>query len=494
MAIIPRLLSSGSSDSALPRSSAETIHVTRGPLLTELESQAGFTLEEYRAAGGYRLAAAIATAEDTEAFLLELDRAGVRGRAGGGYPTAHKWYLVSRKEGESKYFVCNANAHPGDLKVPYLLGASPHKLIEAVAAAALLSGASTAYLAVPGWHSQLVQLLRGALDEVREAGLLGAGAFGGRRSLEVQMFEIPDVYIAGEETALLEAIEGRAPRPRGKTPLPTSQGLFGSPTAVSNLETVLQAFLALRGGADAYRRWGTDTAPGTMIFELQGDVERPGLYELPLGTSLRDLVFGHGGGSGQREIKLIFPGGLSSAPVGADALDLALDYDSLRDAATDLGSGSVIVVSSEVAAPDLATELAAFFHHASCGKCRPCKDGTQRTLTMLGRLGELDKKSIDLVGRSMPAPKRRYALQILGQAPVTAPTGISYTDMTDGLAKISELCEFYKFRGDCHHSTEAASVIQRLIELFRPEFEERANPSAASYTESETTAVAAVTG
>jgi NADH-quinone oxidoreductase subunit F len=440
--------------------------VVRGPLLRAMEAARG-ALEELRAAGGYALPARIA-AEGAGGFLLELNRAGVRGRAGGGYPTAHKWWLVARSDAAEKYFVCNANARPGDLKVPHLLALSPHAVLEAVAAGALLCGAGVAYLALPPERAELRDAYRRALDEAQGAGLLGA--------LEVRLFEVPGAYIAGEETALLEAIEGRVPRPRVKPPLPVRRGLGGHPTVVSSLETVLQAWLALRVGADAYRAHGTETSPGTMVFSLQGDVARPGLYELPMGTSLRELLE-HGGGTGERALRLVFPGGLSSPPVGPDGLDLALEYDS----DTDLGSGAVIALAGEVDGPELAVELAAYFHEGSCGKCRPCKEGTQRALTMLRHLDELGEKSIDLAGRRMPEPRRRYTLKVLGQNDPGAPSGISYTDMTrgQGIAKIEEFCEFFKHRGDCHHSVEAATVLQRVIELFRADFDARIVPAAA---------------
>jgi len=369
---------------------------------------------------------------------------------------------VRQKEAPRKYFVCNANVHAGDAKGPHLLALAPHAVLEAVAVGALLCGAKTAYLAIPAPREELRAGMARALDEAAAAGVL--------QGVEVRIAAIPDAYIVGEETALLAAIEGQEPRPRLKPPLPASSGLLGAPTAVSNLETVLQAWLALRLGAARFRATGTETAPGTLVFSVRGDVPRPGLYELPLGTSLRALVVEHAGAD-PAEVKLVFPGGWSSPPVGGDALEVALDYDGVQDAGTDLGSGSVIVVGKDMPAPELALQLAEFFHHASCGRCRPCKDGTNRVVNMLRRLGELDRKSIDLQGLTLPQPKRRYALRVLGQADLSAPSGISYTDMTTGLAKIEEMCEFFKHRGDCHHSTEAARVIQRLIELFRPEFE-----------------------
>jgi NADH:ubiquinone oxidoreductase subunit F (NADH-binding) len=447
------------------------MHVTRGPLLEDLVRSEGASLEPYLATGGYDLPLRIAGAERVDSFLVALERAGVRGRAGGGYPTAHKWHLVARHAADVRYFVCNARAVDDDPKVPYLLDASPHRVLEAVAVGALLCGARTAHLAVSAAAAAAGSPLVKALSEAVDAGLVDADG-GGRCRVDIRIVTAPDAYIAGEETALLESIEGRRPVPRGKPPLPTSSGLFGAPTAVSNLETVLQAAYALRVGAEQYREYGTSTSPGTMIFSLVGDVRRPGLYELPLGTSVGTLVEDFGRGS-EEGVKLVFPGGYESPPVPVESFDVPLAFDTIRRAGSTLGSGTVVVIGRHVAAPELALKLASRFHAASCGKCRPCKDGTERTATMLSRLPQLGQKSIDLAGRSMPQSKRRYTLTVLGQSSSTAPLGISYTDMTSGLAKIEELCEFYKYRGDCHHSTASASVIQRLITLFRDEFEQR---------------------
>jgi NADH-quinone oxidoreductase subunit F len=205
-----------------------------------------------------------------------------------------------------------------------------------------------------------------------------------------------------------------------------------------------------------------------MLFSLSGHVNRPGLYELPLGTTLRELIFEHGQGvSGGRDLKAVFPGGVSSPALGPEALDLGLDFDSLRDAESDIGSGAVIVVAEGTCMVEFAARLAEFFHEASCGKCQPCKDGTQRTSVMLNNLERLDEKSVDWLGKALPASPRNRELTVLN----SAPAGISYTDTASGLDKIRHLCEFYKYRGDCHHSTEAASSIQSILSLFPADFE-----------------------
>lgn len=471
MQIIQRLLN-GTAE-AQARAGGQALRVVAGPLLTDLTAQPAHRLAEYRGAGGYELAARVARSRDHAAVCETLEEAGLRGRAGGGFPTGHKWHLVARSEAPEKYFVCNANAGPGDMKVSYILGAAPHKVIEAVCVGALTVGASVAYLAIPAALAEIHQMFEAALAEVTEAGLLGEDAFGSGRALELRLVSLPPVYIVGEETALLEHIEGRPPRPRGKPPLPTSRGLHGAPTVVSNIETVLHAAWVLRHGAAAFRSQGAEYAPGTLVFSVSGDVERPGLYELPLGTSLAKLVNELAGGvRGRGRAKLVFPGGLASVPVAGPALDVALEYDVLKELGSELGSGTILVVAEDTSAVDLAIELGRLFHESSCGKCQPCKDGTQRTLVMLERLEEIHKPGIDVSDRSMPPTKRRVSLRVVN-APSTAPSDISYTHWSEGLDKIDVLCQFYKHRGDCHHSHEAASVIQSLLERFRPEFEAR---------------------
>lgn len=444
-------------------------HVHPGPLLTGVLSSAAATLDEYVLKGGYEVARRVASQASPDEVIQTLDEAGLRGRAGGGYPTAHKWWLVARQEAAEKYFVCNANAgQPGGFKERFLLGANPHLVVEAVVTGALAVGAVRALIALPVQLSEQARLLEAAAAEARGRGFLGDDVFGSGRRVEVNVFRTPGDYINGEETSLMELVEGRIGQPRGKPPLPTARGIFGSPTVVNNLETVLQAHHILKVGAEEYRRVGTPYAPGTMIFGLSGHVNRPGLYELPLGTTIRELVYEYGGGvPGGGGVRAVFPGGVSSPVLGADSLDVRLDFDSLREAESDIGSGAVIVAAEGTCMVRLAAKLADFFHLASCGKCQPCKDGTHRTGVMLNNLERLDEKSIDRIDKVLPASPRTRTLTVLS----STPAGVSYTDTAKGLDKIRHLCEFYKYRGDCHHSTEAANSIQSLIARFTDEFE-----------------------
>ncbi|HYJ87665.1 MAG TPA: NADH-ubiquinone oxidoreductase-F iron-sulfur binding region domain-containing protein [Pyrinomonadaceae bacterium] len=441
-----------------------------GPLITDLLSNAGGSSEEHRRLGGYEIARRIAKQNTRDEAIQSLDDAGLRGRAGGGYPTAHKWWLVSQSESEEKYFICNANAgQAGSFKERFLLSANPRQIIEAVMTGALVVGASLAFIALPPHLSAEARLLEEAIQEARDQGYLGSNIFDTSRRLDVFVYKSLGGYIIGEETALMELMEGKVGRPRTKPPLPTARGLFGMPTVVNNLETILNAYYILRVGAEQYRQAGQTHAPGTLIFSLSGHVKRPGLYELPLGTTLRELIFEHGQGMADgRALKAIFPGGVSSAVLGPESLDVGLDFDSMREVDSDLGSGSVIVVAEQTCMAHVATQLAEFFYFGSCGKCQPCKDGTQRTGVMLHNLQRLDEKSIDRSGKILPQSLRKRTLNVLNN-PVA---GVSYTDTTEGLDKIRYLCEFYKYRGDCHHSTEAANSIQGLLKRFMKEFEE----------------------
>jgi NADH-quinone oxidoreductase subunit F len=248
------------------------------------------------------------------------------------------------------------------------------------------------------------------------------------------------------------------------------------PTIVNNLETVLQAHYILKVGAAEYRRFGARRAAGTLIFSLSGHVKRPGLYELPLGTSLRELIFEYGQGlMYERPLKAVFPGGISSPVLGPESLDTNLDFDSMREIESDIGSGSVIVAAEGTCMVQVATQLAEFFYYNSCGKCQPCKDGTQRTVVMLHNIDRLDEKSIDRTGKVLPQSLRRRTLNVLSNTNQVA--GISYTDTAEGLDKIQHLCEFYKYRGDCHHTTEAATSIQSLLRRFKHEFEDHSSQS-----------------
>ena len=412
----------GGKISSIPIGEKPAPFVLLGPLLDELLNGPVGDFEAYLEAGGYDVARQVLNDYTSEEIACLLEAAGLRGRAGGGFPTGHKWAIAGRTEAEQRFFVCNAHAaQPGGFKERYLLRANPHKVIEALMVAAHGVDAGTAILFLGRDCEPEEALLRQALEEVKAQGLLDVGVLGSPRRLEIIVFRSPGGYITGEETAILELLEGRPGRPRRKPPVPAMTGLWKCPTVVNNLETTLQAFM-------------------------------------------------------------IFPGGVSSRALGSTDLDVPLDYDSLQDAGSDLGSGTLIVVAEGTSMVDLAIDIQSFFHDNSCGKCQPCKGGTGRTLTMLSRLEDLDQRSIDWIGRQRPeSPRQQGGLYVIQDD--AALGGVSYTDSAQGLDKIIELCQFYEHRGDCHHTTEAARGILRLLGLFTEEFEARRSSVAKLETQ-----------
>ena len=450
-----------------------------GPLIESLLSDNAGSFDQYLQLGGYDVVKRVAQPENRAAAIQMLDDAGLRGRAGGGYPTAHKWWLVSQNEEVEKYFICNANAgQAGGFKERYLLNTNPRRIVEAVVAGALVTGAGTAFIALPPQFSAEARMLENAIAEATAAGFIGQNPCGIPGRLDVLVYQSFGGYIIGEETALMELIEGRIGRPRKKPPLPTARGLFNKPTVTNNLETLLSAHYILKAGVEKFRQHGPAYAPGTLVFSLSGNVKRPGLYELPLGTPLREIIFDYGQGIvDDRPFKAVFPGGLSSPVLNSESLDVTMDFDSLREIDSDLGSGSVIVVAEPTCMVEVATHLSDFFYYASCGKCQPCKDGTQRIGVMLHNLQRLDEKSIDRAGKVLPPSLRKRTLNVINN-PIA---GVSYTDTAEGLDKIRHLSEFYKYRGDCHHSTEAATSIQALLKVFKNEFEDHRRDSVCQH-------------
>jgi NADH-quinone oxidoreductase subunit F len=439
-------------------------YVHYGPLLRDFPSGSETHLGAYQQTGGYEVARRVISRHPLE-VIQGIEDSRLRGRAGAGFPTGHKWKIVATSSSSEKYFICNANAgQPGGFKERFLLRASPHRIIESMLLALHALSATTAVLLLPKHFGPEADLLEIALREAQAKGLAGEDAFGSGRRLNIVIYQSWGGYISGEETALMEMIEGRSPQPRGKPPLPVSRGLFDAPTVVNNLETLLHVYYIVKHGAACFRGIGPLHSPGSLIFSVSGHVRRPGLYELPLGTTLRELIFEYAQGTVGGPVKMVFPGGVFSSVLADSSLDLPLDYDSAYDAHFNLGSGAVLVANESVSAVHIARRLAAFFQEKSCGKCKPCKDGTQRTMMMLERLEGPGRNGNGTAVSHAPV------FNILNNAP-----RIGYTDTVQGLDKIRHLCEFYKYRGDCHHSTEAADSIQRLLDLFPAEFKKYEN-------------------
>ena len=299
----------------------------------------------------------------------------------------------------AKYLCCNADeSEPGAFKDRELMQRNPHQLIEGIAIAALAADAGHAFIFIRGEYDEQADILDAAVAEAYEAGYLGTNILGCHRDLELVVHRGAGAYICGEETALLDALEGKRGNPRLKPPFPAVQGLYGGPTLINNVETLSNVPHIVRNGAEWFKGFGTEQSPGTKVVSICGGVRRPGNYEVELGISTRELIYDLAGGPEEgHEIKAFFPGGSSSPVLTAEeGLDLPYSFEAMAEAGSMLGSGSIIVADDRVSIPHLALRTARFYHHESCGKCVPCREGTNWTVKMLERMVRGEATPIDL--------------------------------------------------------------------------------------------------
>jgi NADH-quinone oxidoreductase subunit F len=336
-------------------------------------------LDVYRKNGGFEAFKKAITQMKPQEVTDAVKASGLRGRGGAGFPTGVKWGFVPNNIWPH-YVVANADeSEPGTFKDREIMEGNPFQFLEGVAIAAYAVGANAAYIYLRGEFWTVAALLDEKIADMEKAGLLGDKLFGSDFSLRVYTHLGAGAYICGEETALLESIEGKRGQPRIRPPFPAVYGLYGKPTVVNNVETLANVPLIVEKGADWYRSLGTADSAGVKIFSLSGHVNKPGNYELPFGVTFRDLIYNRGGGvTGGRPVKAIMAAGASSATIVADdkALDTPMDYASVRTLGADLGSASVIVINDSVSLDWVINKTIHFFKHESCGKCTPCRDGT----------------------------------------------------------------------------------------------------------------------
>ena len=340
-------------------------------------------LKEYRARGGYEaLGKAIRTPPAD--IVKVVSAAGLRGRGGAGFPTGKKWQLTREAPGEPRYLVVNGGEdEPGSKKDRVLLENLPHLVIEGTILAAYAIGATKAYLYINANYDGAIKTITDALTEAKAAGYWGDNILGSDFSLDIEVVPAPHNYVAGEDTAALEVIEGRKAWPRQKPPFPVTVGLYGKPTSVNNVETLANVAPIVLNSAEWYRKFGTGESAGTMIFSLDDDVNRPGTYELPFGTPLRYLIEQCGGGmKGGRKIKAIMPAAPSSAYLSPEKIDTPLDHNSMRDAGSGLGCGVVHLVPEGTCIVEDVIKISEFFTVECCGQCPACRMETN-TLTAL---------------------------------------------------------------------------------------------------------------
>lgn len=374
------------------------------PLLTVgLDGDNGWRLADYVARGGYAvLGQLLADKTPAPEVINQIKASVLRGRGGAGFPTGLKWSFMPRTATGDKYIVCNSDeGEPGTFKDKDILAYNPHALIEGMAIAAYCIGANRGYNYIHGEIWEIYQRFEEALAEARSAGWLGPNIKGSGFDFELFAHHGYGAYICGEETALLESIEGKKGQPRYKPPFPAAVGLFGRPTTINNTETLAAIPFILKVGAEAYLSMGKANNGGTKLFSVSGHVERPGNYEVPLGTPFATLLEMCGGMRGGRQIKAVIPGG-SSAPVlpGAVMMDCTLDYDAIAKAGSMLGSGAVIVMDETTCMVKALERLSYFYHEESCGQCTPCREGTAWLYRIVHRIenGEGKLDDLDLLG------------------------------------------------------------------------------------------------
>jgi NADH-quinone oxidoreductase subunit F len=381
----------------VPRSRAK-----RKLLFADAEGRDLTRLTEYEQVGGYA-SLKKALPMERQAVLDELLAANVRGRGGAGFPMGRKASFLP-KPGETKkpiYLVANADeSEPGTFKDREIIARLPHMFIEGIVIACHTIGASAAFVYIRGEYLAEFEILRGALEEARRAGLVGSNILGSGWSLPVVVHRGAGAYICGEETGMLESLEGKRGQPRTKPPFPAISGVYASPTLINNVETLATVPKIIEMGGAAYARLGVENSAGTRVFSLSGNVVRGGNYEVELGTSLRELVYDIGGGIPDgRELKAIIPGGSSVPVLTADEVDTRLDFDSMAQAGTMLGSGAVIVMDDRCCMVQLGLRVAQFYQHESCGKCTPCREGTRWMVDLLRKIeaGEATQGELDLL-------------------------------------------------------------------------------------------------
>jgi NADH-quinone oxidoreductase subunit F len=363
-------------------------------LLTANCGKGTTSLAEY---GKYpALAKALGTSP--EDIVAEIKASGLVGRGGAAFPTGIKWEGAAKAPGTEKYVICNADeSEPGTFKDRVLLLDDPHRTIEGMLIAGYAVGAGKGYLYIRAEYPYILPVLENALDEARAANLLGENILGSGFSFDIELRVGAGAYICGEETALFESIEGKRGFPRVKPPFPTTHGVFGKPTVINNVETLCNVPLIISQGAADYRKIGTEKSPGPKLFCVSGDVARPGLYEVPFGVTLRELLDMAGGVTDEKQLQSVLFGGAAGAFATPEHLDVRMTFEDLRAAGLPLGSGVVMVFHETRDMRAVLKRLGHFFAHESCGKCYPCQMGTQRQKEILDRIAAGNTLEGDLI-------------------------------------------------------------------------------------------------
>jgi NADH-quinone oxidoreductase subunit F len=405
-------------------------------LIRNIENPDSADIAEYEKIGGYGSLRKALSLEPPD-ILNEVKKSGLRGRGGAGFPTGMKWTFASADPKFPKYLLCNADeGEPGTFKDRPILEKNPHLLIEGMAISGHALKAEYGYIYLRGEYPQAKDILNNAIKQAYEKGYLGDNIMGKGVRFRLAVHQGAGAYICGEETALIDSLEGKRGQPRIKPPFPVNVGAFSLPTVVNNVETLSNVPYIIEIGSDAYSKIGSPECPGPKLYSVSGHVNKPGVYELPMGVSLREIIYEHCGGiRGGKTLKAVIPGGISTPILPADKIDCPMDFVSMPKHGSMLGSGAVMVFDDSVCLVRVCYRALQFFEHESCGKCTPCREGTRWLRSILGRLerGEGIKGDTELL------------LDVAGNV-----SGKTFCPLGDG----------------------AASVVISFIKHFRDEFEE----------------------
>jgi NADH-quinone oxidoreductase subunit F len=367
-------------------------------VLFEHIDEPGLTsIETYERLGGYTALKRAFREIEPGQLVSQLEESGLRGRGGAGFSMGKKASFLPQGNMD-KYLCCNADeSEPGTFKDRELMFKNPHGLVEGVAIAAMAAGATRSFIFIRGEYAEIADRLEAAVREAYDAGYLGENILNTGTDVSVVVHRGAGAYICGEETALLDSLEGKRGNPRLKPPFPAIQGLYGGPTLINNVETLMNVPHVVTRGADWFKQFGTEQSTGTKVVSVSGCVQRPGNYEIELGIPSRDIIFGLAGGPPPgRKVKAWYPGGSSAPVLGPEELDLPYSFEAIAEAGSMLGSGAIIVADDTVSIPEMALRTARFYQHESCGKCTPCREGTNWTVKMLERVVRGDATPMDL--------------------------------------------------------------------------------------------------
>ena len=379
------------------------------------------SIHEYIAVGGYEALGKALTEMKPEEVIEEIKSSGLRGRGGAGFPTGLKWELTRREESDKKYVICNADeGDPGAFMDRSLLEGDPHRIIEGMAIAAYAIGADEGYIYVRAEYPLAIHRLEIALEQAAEFGLLGENILGSGFNFNLYIKKGAGAFVCGEETALMASIEGRRGMPKPKPPFPSVSGLWGKPTNINNVETLANVPYIINKGAEVFSSIGTEKSKGTKVFALTGKINNTGLVEVPMGITLREIIYDIGGGIRDgKELKAVQTGGPSGGCIPADLLDLPIDYESLTEVGAMMGSGGMVVMDDSTCMVDVARFFLSFTQSESCGKCTPCREGTKRMLEILDRIcaGEGREGDLELLEELGEHIKETSLCQLGGSAP-----------------------------------------------------------------------------